>query len=1069
MNTKTLIALCITTCLLLNAKILLADTGLDDVSIRITTDVDPPTVPRCDEFNYIVTITNNCPTPVTDFKVVFRFQDFHLLISSLLDFEVDQGIVTNSHQIETPLISTIASGETMEFRVRMMANNDVEEIQVRAGIVSGSDSRYTPVFEISPVRTYYVLDGDLLLSDLLSEPFPPLRPADAACYDPIENDPSQNTWQQILVDGRLTVDVDYCIRGVGNNRAQLFITAGSEVVVTNGASLAISNADVFGCRELFKSITVEDGLLNANDVTFSGGEYAIQVLDGSRAIINNCIFQDNYVSISVPEGSTIPQEVDLSIKNSIFEGTGSMLPRYDGQITEVGDFPYAGIEVFGMPGLSIGGIPQWSCAFRKMSNGIIARSTNLQVANSSFIDMVEVSGAVDYEPTGTGIFVEGEGQSLVQTGYGKILVDVLSFDNCVVGIAGRGCNMDISENVMKNVTTGISVENSQSRSVEILDNIIAAQKIGIRLYNNTPLSGYIHDNGISADYEANPRDAFCIYANESPNVPTVTSGGWVIDNNLLQQLHAAHGIFYRGGAFGSISSNSIDWTDPDWEEYVGIKIEGTAGFLLTCNDIDGNARPDVGNFKNGIGIQIIGSYSNGVRCNYVDQTRFGINILGMSDMPNSFRNNIMDDNFVGLQLGGVSDGGNAVIGEQYHEGNSWPGPYAPQYGGHGARHLSAEVDVVNSSRFFVNSNQQNGYLPTFQAVTSWFLVDPFNLSRYNCIDDNACPGGIGYQSMFTDTEEELDVKLAQGDILTTKFSQALNWTADRHLYFRWSENSGRITVGSPVEQFMAAAQANSIGAFGRVDEQLRSVFELLPSDEAQLRSYESQISLQLDHLHSLDETQTIERAAALANLMTAESQRAGLVEQLADEREKTVTDIVTDNSTLSDGEVFEANQKAFNQVYLETVASGDFDFSTAQVATLEDIANQCPWSGGDAVFYARSLLAGEGLVHYDDELLCDDSQPRVGALEPAELAEGGMVAYPNPAQRLLTLELVQPVAEPQQLMVSNSLGQVVYETRISASQKQIHLDISRWQNGLYLCTLIDKEGQSFTEKIQVLK
>ncbi|MBX2928398.1 MAG: T9SS type A sorting domain-containing protein [Saprospiraceae bacterium] len=73
-------------------------------------------------------------------------------------------------------------------------------------------------------------------------------------------------------------------------------------------------------------------------------------------------------------------------------------------------------------------------------------------------------------------------------------------------------------------------------------------------------------------------------------------------------------------------------------------------------------------------------------------------------------------------------------------------------------------------------------------------------------------------------------------------------------------------------------------------------------------------------------------------------------------------------------------------------------FTSTQKTELADIAFQCPWSGGDAVFFARSLYALiDPDAGYDDELLCSVGGQFRALPEQARTVETGFEIYPNPA------------------------------------------------------------------------
>lgn len=139
------------------------------------------------------------------------------------------------------------------------------------------------------------------------------------------------------------------------------------------------------------------------------------------------------------------------------------------------------------------------------------------------------------------------------------------------------------------------------------------------------------------------------------------------------------------------------------------------------------------------------------------------------------------------------------------------------------------------------------------------------------------------------------------------------------------------------------------------------------------------------------------------------------------------------------------------------------DYSAAEKASLESIAQSDSRTGGQGVHYARGILLSHYNLHYSDPYQPKDpnslKRQNTNDLSGKHAAVAGAV-YPNPASTELTIEAT---GSRQQITVYNSLGQKVYS---QAHAETITLDISSWQKGIYLLELTEN-NQTVSHKFVV--
>jgi len=127
------------------------------------------------------------------------------------------------------------------------------------------------------------------------------------------------------------------------------------------------------------------------------------------------------------------------------------------------------------------------------------------------------------------------------------------------------------------------------------------------------------------------------------------------------------------------------------------------------------------------------------------------------------------------------------------------------------------------------------------------------------------------------------------------------------------------------------------------------------------------------------------------------------------------------NAAIAAGELIEENHKTVNEVYLSTIAKDIDSFTAAQAEALFAVANQCPFTGGNAVFRARAIYSLiDDVQDFDDPMLC--LQEGMITKRSPEVEPRACTMIPNPAHDQATLVLPVPLAEQAWLVLTNALG-----------------------------------------------
>ena len=120
------------------------------------------------------------------------------------------------------------------------------------------------------------------------------------------------------------------------------------------------------------------------------------------------------------------------------------------------------------------------------------------------------------------------------------------------------------------------------------------------------------------------------------------------------------------------------------------------------------------------------------------------------------------------------------------------------------------------------------------------------------------------------------------------------------------------------------------------------------------------------------------------------------------------------------------------------------------------IAQQCPSSGGEAVFRARNIIrkVNDSII-YDDAGVC--AQMGIYRKKQNIVDESDLVSYiliPNPAQHQTQLIFNQPPSSNYLIQIINGEGRVVESRNVNHQLSSLVLDTEKLANVLYTVNMI---------------
>ena len=138
-------------------------------------------------------------------------------------------------------------------------------------------------------------------------------------------------------------------------------------------------------------------------------------------------------------------------------------------------------------------------------------------------------------------------------------------------------------------------------------------------------------------------------------------------------------------------------------------------------------------------------------------------------------------------------------------------------------------------------------------------------------------------------------------------------------------------------------------------------------------------------------------------------------------------------------------------------------------SSIEVLANQCPYQGGNAVYRARYYvsLINDSVEYYDDLNCLMAGIWRASNTDVKK--ELKMSISPNPTTGNFKISFNNPVNDEFIFTVINNTGQIVSESKMNFDGSEASVNITSLVNGIYQFKLIGKNTGVFNERITLIK
>jgi hypothetical protein len=424
---------------------------------------------------------------------------------------------------------------------------------------------------------------------------------------------------------------------------------------------------------------------------------------------------------------------------------------------------------------------------------------------------------------------------------------------------------------------------------------------------------------------------------------------------------------------------------------------------------------------------------------------------------------------------------NSEIGEQEHFGNQWsdivfPGlAYGPVY------HAWCLSDPLNS-KFIVHTQQSTCNIGSCFYPYHPQRIEPDVMDEFFSIDTLGIPSE-GCNFIFTTNQANaLDLNIAANAIAVPSNDPAHVWLLKRYLYRKIKDQPTYAQAHSTLPLFMSNQATTSVGKFYDVSKTIYDAWQAQTGIAAQANQLLAQFADLADSLGTLDAVMaqngpSTSLLQSKTNVLSLMSQHQWQYDSLRGVYETQVIGNLQAayslNQAVSGTALFEANEKNVNEIYLLSVMQQGGNLTTAQVASLQNIALQDPRQGGPAVGIALGLLPDcakpQGLIPYPP--MSERAQPAYAQLiedrERSPLGskpDRGITVYPNPASTHFVLQNYGNTPGLLSLMDIN--GRTWLQRKIQGAEQRIELDPGM-PKGLYYLRFVPDQGEVLALKLLI--
>ncbi|MEI6821385.1 MAG: T9SS type A sorting domain-containing protein [Bacteroidota bacterium] len=829
-----------------------------------------------------------------------------------------------------------------------------------------------------------------------------------------------NLYNNTYSQGDITSDPTFYINGnvTFNGPGDIYITNKTFKMGPHATINVGSNTKLFivgttlqeGCKFMWDSIYVnspQSQVIIQDGSKIEDAIYGLVSEDGAPITIDNSLFTNNYYNVRVRYTNSfldmgLPYPV--SIHNSKFQGITSL--QFDPLL---GLKTYKGIECNNIYNITIGddAMSSYRNIFSTMQYGVYALNSNIIVNNNEFDDISTVPTIIGWW---WGAPWTKPHPILQYYQDGAVYAFNAKSDKNSLSVGGT----NIKRNYFNRCATGIYSYQYQN---VLLNNNFDNCYNGISLVD-IKVHTDIEDNSIYSSFTTLPLVKPGTGISVRNTMYLIKGSNCIIKHNDITDKVNGISLMSVNSALDTDRPNLTEVTEntilnhyqfntpiPIGETHCGITVADCYGIKITLNLISRNDPifDALGDFDNIRGIWMSDCQNAYVFQNHLINLGNGILTNGHLEKT-MFDCNKMDENYYGFRFwgGSVITNQGILIGnaDAYNPCNEWNNFNPPPLRKRMYDDQSGGL-ISPGFTYFYDNTADPKYNPN---PKSGIYINPaFN---QNAICKCNKPTGTGLDPVGYSVPDNLDAReAAMGQIVRdekiyTFLEEQYKETDREYVYDILRKNLSIVNMG------------------GTDDNVYLQFYELMKNSD-----YGKILEIQ----ESVD------------------AQNIELAKQMLEQ-------VVGDD-------FINSNRKIVDNIYLDTWASGIYDFTDDQYNTLYAIATLTPYAGGNAVYTARVMLNLD-----PTDLNLEYAKPPVHN-QPI-ITENTVKVYPNPAHKQFTIEF-KDVINNALIEVYGSMGNLVLTDNMKGVYIK-NIDVSNLIDGFYFYKITINGTKFSSGKLTIL-
>ena len=855
------------------------------------------------------------------------------------------------------------------------------------------------------------------------------------------------TSDYLLFDDNFIVDKDIVFDNCPN---MVFAATPSSgfvgMTVMPGVNLGLSKSTLrAACKTMWNGIFADDP---SSSIYSSGCDIhdmkdGIHIKNDVGLKITNTQFIDNYYGLYMLNGTSA---YNPSIWNNAFATSSGLLSPYSGQIANTG------IYLQNMHSISIGdpGASTYSNTFSKLSTGVYVYDTLLKKDKDFYQVRIynalfnAINGGNYNLPGYYDLYKDAPGNAVFGRNASNTVAvcQVLMYNNSPLsgrvtkttkGVTLYNMSGDIRNIQMQAPVWGITISKPEMCSYTIWNNNITNVYRGIEIVG-TPQSGSIKGNIISSTSGTSMQTfngvnmgyPFGIASSYYNNSATNTL--YIDNNNITMNNYGGQGIYMgNGGPNVRAYQNVVKFTTTSAgggglslnDALYGINATYCLGTTVQGNTVTGNSTTLNNSRANLAGIYLYNSQKMGISCNHDTNTKYGWYVTGNCITGTS---QVVNNDFYNHGYGilyrhlGVNGTFGNVGTPLFDANNIFKGIYATYLKKNINYYIKMyRLSICNtaSADRFYTSNGTLTQNESYGNIASCFYGVQTNSLGYS--KPKACNGGIIKVPSTYDKIVDIAYAeaVAQRTIAFEDFQAMTQWMEEKRLYEQLANDLDARRTSSILANFYNSNHSGIYEQIRATDEQLALLQDSTVTSDTVLFD------------HTLQQAKAAQSAIAPTNHQ-------------------------------------ENNEVTINEIFLRYMEYGveSIDNSSDRT-TITDLANQCPFEGGTAVFKARTLY---GIFYpsgnWDDFTTCNIGANRGSSGSFTEennfLGQdisgshgNGFEVYPNPTDGKVTVKYHLESGEKGAVEITDLFGRIVIRNELQPNAQGINLDLGSKPAGIY--------------------